>query len=496
MNKNIFESISLKIRKGMMVSRVKTFLIIAILFVAFLLINFGLEKVDLPKFDITENKIHSLEDKSKKELEKVDKKISLFVYGYDEESSVVNLIKQCKKVNDNISYQIINDTDNLDIVKKYNLETGNYAVVLECENSQKILYSSDFVTYDYSSWTELDLTENVLVNSILNLTIAQKPKIYILTGHNELSPNQYLSVFLSYMSNKVFEFEVLNLLTVSEVPSDCDLLAVFSPQKDLIESEYNILQNYINNGGNLIITNDFYTTEEIVTPYWDKIMELYGLKVENGLICEYDTSSHIEESNYLIFPHIENTDVTSDLAESGALLIEAPRRIISADETRQNELNVTYENLLTSSENSYFISDFSTTPIAPKADQTPEKSIIAIKATKKINVNTGSEGENNTDTKESKIIVVANGTFISNLESVKVTGNMQVNVLDNADFFGSAISNLTNRKDTINIQKDTNASTFLPTAEQTRVIIVIIYSVPIIIILLGIIVWNYRKHKR
>ncbi len=495
MKKKITETISIKLRKSLLTSRAKTVLLSAILVIAFLTLNLWLDTKDLPKYDITENKLFSLSDESKKEMQNLDKDVNILVYGYDENSSVVDLLKQYSNSNGKIQYRILSQESDADKIKKYNLETGNQALIVETQDNFKILYSSDFSSYDYTTYQPIDLTENSITNAILNLTVAKKPKVYILTGHKEFAVEQYLTTLLSYLENEVFEYSTLNLVTAGSVPEDCDLIAVFSPQADLLEAEANILQNYINNGGNMIFTFDFVSEESSNIPNWQKILDLYGLTVENGLVYETDNNSVVSIGNSstdsqaspLIFlPQVQNSEITSEIvSDGGALLLEMPRRIVTVDETKQEELKVSYQELLKSSDNSFFITDFGTDVISNIENQTPGSSIISLKATKTID-----------DTKNSQAIVIANGTFITNIESLVAKGYSQVNIYNNADFFINCVANLTNRQDTITIRKETSSATFTPTKNENTIVLIIAFSMPLIIIAIGIIVGNYRKHKR
>lgn len=203
------------------------------------------------------------------------------------------------------------------------------------------------------------------------------------------------------------------------------------------------------------------------------------------------TTSGTSSSPLIFLPQIELSSITSEIASDGAMILEMPKRITTVDEEKQNELNVTYEELLKSSENSFFLTDFSEDAVTSIYNQEPSSSIISLKATK--NLTSDSSEENKT----SEIIVIANGTFITNLESVAASGYSQVNLYNNADFFINSVANLTNREDTITVRKELNSSTFDPqTTTENRVVLLIIFIVPIVIIFAGIIVWNYRKHKR
>lgn len=494
MKKKITESISLGLRKKWITSSAKTFLIIAILVVAFLTLNLWIKDKDLPKIDVTENQVYTLSEASINEIKDIDSEIKIYVYGYDEKSTVVDLIKQYIKNNPSIGYEIITNDSNLKKVQEYGLESGNQAVIIEVGKSNKILYSSDFVSYDYTTYQQIDLTENAITNAILNLTIAKKPKVYFLSGHDELSVENYLTTLISYMQNEVFDYGTLNLLTVESIPEDCNLIAIMSPQKDFMEQEVTLLENYINNGGNIIMTSDLYTTENVALPNFQRILDLYGISIDNGAIYEANEGSAVAKYPIIFMPQIEYTDITSDIATDGVLIMEYAKKINLPDETKSKELNVECEKLLSSSEKSFFVTDFSDNLINSISTQTPQSHVISAKITKTISANT-EEGTEETP-KKSEMIVISNGTFVTKIESMIASGVSKVNLYNNADFFISCVANLTDRDDTISVRKEMSSSTYTPTETQNKIVLAIIFIVPIVIIFIGIIVWNYRKHKR
>lgn len=489
MKKKFTEKLLLNLRKKWITSSTKTFLMVAIILLAFITLVLFMEKHDLPKFDVTENKIYTLSDSSKNELKNIDQEVKLYIYGYDVNAPAVELIKQCNSINSKISYDFIDEENNLEKVNLYGLESGNYAVIIEVGEKNKILYSSDFYSYDYSTYQEIDLTENSIVNSILTLTIAEKPKIYFLTGHNELSYDQYLTRLLAYLENSIFEHESLNLLTKGSIPEDCDLIAIMSPQNDLYENEYIILDNYIKNGGNILFTSDFnyVSLENTVLPNWQKILDLYGVTIENGAIYETAADSYVSDSPFIFLPKLEEGN---EVYTDGNLIMQFAKRINMAEDAKLQELGVEYQKILTSSESSFFVTDFSENAIDTLSAQTPGSSIIAAKITKKLN------SEESQEEKSSKMIIIANGAFASNVESMVASGVGQINLENNSDFLINSVANLTNRTDSISVKKEITYPIYTFTNEQRTIINIIGFSIPCIIILTGIFVWRYRKHKR
>ena len=71
-----------------------------------------------------------------------------------------------------------------------------------------------------------------------------------------------------------------------------------------------------------------------------------------------------------------------------------------------------------------------------------------------------------------------------------------VDLYNNKDIILNSISHLTERTNTITIRKDDDSETYTVTAQQNSVIKLIIFSVPVIIIVIGIVVWIIRKRKK
>ena len=85
------EKLALKFKKLILVDSLRTFLIVAILFVAYIALNLFASEYDLPKIDVTENQIYSLTDASQKELEKLDQDVKIYAYGFEEDSTFIDL---------------------------------------------------------------------------------------------------------------------------------------------------------------------------------------------------------------------------------------------------------------------------------------------------------------------------------------------------------------------------------------------------------------------
>lgn len=492
------EKVSLNLRKKWLVNGTKTFLIVAILIAAYIALNLGINEIDLPKIDVTENKIYTLSDASKDAISKIDQEIKLYAYGFSEKDSFIDLLKQYNKVNDKITYEILTEESNYDMVKKYELSEGYYSVILKSGDTEKIVSSDEFTTYDYTTYERIDTTEQVMTNSILALTEENKPKVYFVEGHEEFSSSE-LGVLNGYLKNEAFEVETLNIASQGNIPEDCDLLAIMSPNKDFFESEVASIKDYINRGGKIYFSMDTMSSEASF-PNIQSILDEYGVSVENGYVLEMASNQAISQYPYVFMPQVSASHkITSDIStDSYMWLMYSARLKYKSDEELEN-LKVNKENLLSTSEEAIFVTDLSSDLNTAKSSGKAETSEIAAILTKNVGTaseqSEGNEAENNTNL-ESKLVIVATGNFITDYTSPLSESYPLSAIGSNKDFVINAMAYLGDKGNTLTIRKDMASSTYQPTNAQNIIVTTIVFAVPVLIIIVGIVVWSLRKRRK
>ena len=490
-----YEKISLKFRRKLLLDGTKTFLIIAILFVSFIALNLWADQADLPEIDVTENKIYTLTDASKKAVENIKQDVKIYVYGFEKESTLIDLLKQYNKVNEKITFEILTEESNYEMVKKYELSEGYYILIMQSNGSEKIVDASqDFTTYDYTTYQSVDITEQTITNSILALNEENKPKIYFTQGHSE-----YDSTVIAYLTrllkNEAFEVSYVNLATTGKVPDDCDVLAIISPSSDFYDSETQYVKDYINNGGEIYYAMDVIS-QEIQMPNLQSVLDLYGVKIQNGYVLEYGTNQSLAEYPYIFMPQVSSTNkITQDIYTDSTIWLAYAGKIKFIPDEQLQSLNVTKEDLLTSSDNSAFIKDLSSNIEVAIKNAEIGNSTIASLVTKKVTPQEGTEST--TDNTESKLVIVSSASFMSDIKVPVLNQSYPLSYLaSNADFAINSMGYLGEKENMLTIRKDYASATYTPTNTQNLIVIAIITGVPLLIIIVGIIVWLYRKKRK
>lgn len=495
------EKVSLKMRKILIANRLLTLLLVVVLIGAFIGLNVWINTLDLPEIDVTANKIYTLSEESKEAIKSLDQEIKMYLFGIHEDNSVVGLVKQYCEANDKISYEMLSSESNLQKVQEFGLQDGYSIVVIESGESKKIIdANSDFYTYDYTTYAQIDITEQTLTNSILNLSVENKPKLYFVEGHEEYNITTQLGILSTYLKNDAYELSSINLITTGSVPEDCDVLAILSPMTDFLENEANAVIEYINKGGNIFLTQDVIAQGSTM-PNLQKVLDVYGVSVENGVVVETDKNYAAANYPYIFVPQISSSsEITSSIASDAYVMLAYSRKInFKSDEELQN-LKVTKEELLGTTENAMFINDFSTDlTSAASTAQTGHFTVSAL-VTKTISEGsteetTSEEVTEETPKVESKLIITANGMFLSDEARQELNSPLSY-LKGNRDFAMNAISNLVDENDILTIRKDMAGATYMATENQNRVVLVIIFIIPIVIIITGIVIWHYRKKRK
>ena len=319
------------IKTKWLVKTTTTVLLIAALVAAYMALNMWIGTLNINDIDLTKEKLYTLSDASKQQVKNIEDDVTIYFFGFTEENTQVDLAKQYENVNPKIKCEIVTDlTTRPDLVNYYGIEEGNTAVVVQAKERNKILTTSDFYTYDYTTYEEIDTTEQTLTNAIVGTTIAETPEIYFLTGHNEIY--SYMQTFMAYLENEVNNINTLDLLVKGAVPENCNALVISSPSSDFSEYEASLIKDYINRGGKILWFSD-PALNGVSYPNMQSVLDLFGTSVGDGVVVEQDENKMVMGSPYMILPDVTYTDITKNIAtDGGVCFIDSGRLNFVLDE--------------------------------------------------------------------------------------------------------------------------------------------------------------------
>lgn len=480
------------IKKKWLVDGTKTTILVLAIIAVFIAINMLMQKLELTPIDFSQEKLYTLTDESKESVKNIDKDINIYFVGYDESDTNLDLAKQYKKANEKINVEAVDANNRPDLVEKYGIESGTQGIIIECGDKSKVLTEQDLVTYDTSTYETISVAEEKLTSGIKSVTTDKVPKVYFLEGYSDFSLGDNMNYLNMYLGNEINEVNELNVLSTGKIPDDCDTLVITNPNKDFDDVTTNAILDYIKSGKNILWLNAAVKTNNNL-PNVNEVLAEYGIKpFEVGVIRETDSSKMVMNSPSLIIPEVESSTVTKDLYNTtGVILINATK--INVDTEKLEELNVEEEDLIKTSENSYFRTNFNTKSETPTEDEEKESFVVGAEFQKTIKEE---DEENNTPAVMSKMIVYGENYFISDYQLSENSQYGAIQLAYNKDLMLNSIAYLVDREEDITARKSTGTVTYTATDEQDIIIRTVIFSVPALIIFAGIVVWQVRRKKK
>lgn len=474
------------IKNKWLIKGTTTLLLVAIIIACYVLINFGVSKLNIEDIDCTEKKLYSLSDETKSKMAELEKDVTIQLINMSNSSYVIEYANKYPAVSKKIDVEEITDlSSRVDLQTKYNISETDSLIVVKSGEKEKTLTLSDLYTYDYSTYEQIDKTEEAITNAIIEVTLDEKPHIYILSGKTYYDTEQALSLIVSTLKDESNDVDYVDILTTGEIPSDCDCLVITTLGQDISELERDRIIDYINNGGKILMLTS-QNMLDVDTPNFDQVLEQYGITLGYGAVLEQDSSKMLQDSPNMIISDVSASFMSKLDMKIKMCLINAGKIEFAADE-KLEELGVTYEAIASTTDKAFVRTNFETNS-SSRTEQDGEEgaAIVGAYVSKKIS-----------DDKDSQLIIYSNELFASNVQ-VLISSQYYtyaVELYNNEDVILNSISHLTEREDTIVIRKTNESETYSVTDQEDVIIKTIIFVVPIFIIFTGIVVWIYRRRK-
>ena len=200
----------------------------------------------------------------------------------------------------------------------------------------------------------------------------------------------------------------------------------------------------------------------------------------------------VMQSPDLIIPKIEYSEVLKDLYNgTGVILANATK--ININEDKLEEQKVEETKLASTTEDAYFRTNFNNQSNYPGENEDQKAYLVGAILEKTIKEENEETGEKAVT---SKLIIYGENYFVTNYALLQNSGYPAIQLAQNKDLVLNSLAYLVDRPEDITARKSTGTVVYTATEAQDRTIKIIIFAIPIIIIIAGIIVWNVRRRKK
>ena len=223
--------------------------------------------------DLTKNERNSLSPETIRLTKAIQKplKVSLFVTpGNEIGDTLKRLFERYQYQQPLIAVTTLNPDLHPDLLRLHDIRQDAEVVIEYQGRSEKVS----------------QVTEASVTNSMQRLMREGERWAVFLQGHGERNPysetNHDFSEFASRLASKGYTIENLNLSQVSSIPQNTDVLIIASPQTALLPGEVDLLNSYIEQGGNLLWLADPNT---VINPL-DRLADALAIEFLPGVIVD------------------------------------------------------------------------------------------------------------------------------------------------------------------------------------------------------------------
>lgn len=283
------------------------------------------------QWDMTPNKIYTA-DLSKTTLElldSLDETINLYfayelddlIEGNDYDGRILK--NAIEKYGENPHINLITGypDDHPEIYSKFTeagLTVSMGDIIVEGQNNYKKVNASSMFLTEYTESTDTTsyyfVGENYISGAIQYVKDGFEPSICFLRGHGEISKEEKFTTLVSILESYNYDVQDLNIST-GEIPENCKIIIVASPTSDFSDAETEKINEYLDDGGNIIFmlspnddTSQLYININNITGN-------YGIYMDYDKVKETDEDMYYAGDPYTIGCYLNPSDFTTEAEE-------------------------------------------------------------------------------------------------------------------------------------------------------------------------------------
>lgn len=475
--------------------------------------NLVLDRFDI-KADLTDNSIFTLSEESEEYLKGVDKKINFYVTA-DEDTlkasgeklylQVAEFLEKMTELNGGFTLDYVNLLSDPDFSKGYSETLSEGMVIVKNgENDRyRILKMADFLRYTLSdgksySYSEAtyyvyyggmgitgysSIAEEEILSAIMSVSMDNPTRIAFSEGFGEGDS----TIFSNIATKNAYDVTTINIDKSEKIGEDIDVVVIYAPTSDYNVNAVNKIDEWLSNGGkygkSLIYVAA--SSSAVDTPNLDELLSEWGLSIGKGYVAQLDTEHAFYSGEVL--PLLQDLELNKDseyyknmkLPDNAAFMGWRLRPVNTLWEEKSNFTNTVIAS--TYGENCVmfpFDADINTW----KPEDSDYHSYNAIVESSKVRYDGATPYYSRIIAIGSDSIFMENFTGASNYSNAEVA----LSLLDtNSEGGFEKISVM---------EKSFTAETYqIDTGKQIGIGVTFAVIIPVIIIVIGIIVWVRRR---
>lgn len=455
----------------------------------------------MPKWDVTEQSMHTLAKQTLDVLARIEKRkspVTVKAFFLDprgisrqeqsmaaQREQVKALLERYGRITDKLKFELVNPEAKPLEAKQYQI-TVNGTVVFEADGRKLEVTASDLFSGGgpaHMGGAPKFKGEQVFTSKLLDILEGKKRKLYFLVGHREADIEKDepagFSALRELLTAESYDVEKLNLLTLADVPEDCTVLVIAGPKLELAPVELEAIGRYLAAKKPLLCMLDSQPLNRGLAA----LLAGFGVKLRPNLLIEPDPDNHYPGRPVMPIPQLNGHAITNPLMEDQSPVIlnevlgleNVPghaghdvRTLMQASAEAWGETNLTAETRAVDKD--------------PDDLQPPVAAAFAVSSKQGSN-----DGLEQRPTDELRMVVIGDSDFVGNGLVSLAPGN--------SNFFLNCLAWLTKDTDRITIRPKefVEKRAVLPEGVGNRIVVGLVLALPLIVVLVGFSVWWQRR---
>ncbi len=457
------------------------------------------------RWDISRYNKYALSELTKRFLKSLKKEVKIYVFfspgsrtaGAELYGDVQNLLKEYEAAGRRkIQVEMVDPYRNLtrarELQVKYNFGSEENLAVLEYQGRTKILRVADMAEYDPPGMfgdrpqVKAFSGEQLITSALIQLVENTGTRIGYVTGQGEpdLHNSERPVRFTDFVQRQNIKLESLVFANLEKIPTDYAAVILVGPKYDLGDRDLALLRTYWNEQGRLLIALD----PKVNTPKLDQFLSEFGVRADQDLIVtQFKTG--IEEQSVTLDVYAQFLPETGFLRplSQATGFFPGGTRSLAIDDSKAAKSGLTGTKMLTPAVANYWgdradVLNSQNMPAYEQGVDLPPPLYFGIALEK------GSIRDTRVQLRSSsRMIIIGNADFLRD-EALRQSA-------PNVDFILLSINWLADRDQLLGIAPKAPGIFMLnlSEAQMNQIVLLTVAGVPLLIALLGCLVWIVRR---
>lgn len=439
------------------------------------------------KFDLSGSDIYRISEDSQNFISELDMDVTIYFVTTSESKNqqIDTFVENYAGMSKHIKVEYVDPEADPAFSSEYGVTSENSLVVVSELRYETIPYDSiyqysedilnDYYSYYYYYGYAIDDiyspdifdADNQITSAIDYVTTENLPTVYVLTGHGEADLTQTITDVIEYNNIRL---DTMSLL--SGIPEDASIIIINNPASDLVADEAEMLNSFIDNGGNVILVTDPANYDTQTMKNLTSVAQHCGLTAYDGIVLEENTA-YYSRNQYMTLPRLQSCIVTSTI-DNPTNYYAAMNRAHAIAEYEEYEGTNMISPVLLTSETAYIIGDDEEVRARTENDVTGQFYLGAV------STNYSGDGR----------FIWFSSSFINDDASMNYVG------YNNLVVFSNSVTTVCDKPVTITVDSVSINSVGTLSLTENEVLVwtaIIQYIIPLAFLIPGIVVWIKRR---